>query len=284
VSVKPIQLSLAGLAAAVIVAANLSAQNTGDPWTRVVAFPSACYTSQDQFSAKSQTVIDALTGEISKQNEINHQPGPQPGNTDPFEIARRMQEAMMKDPQAAMKLMETAAATDAASVHAEMAKANQRTVEWQDAEKALRERYQAALTKAYQPLRDQFQALQKRVGGDPNSPFLPELGIPASAYAEHDVIKRSMDKTYGGLCAQWFGANGEMPAFLKRYKDYLLQERIPQGEKTDAQRTMSQAMLGGSSSYKSTTTLEAVEDYMKLATRLFADRENAPRCTASKCN
>lgn len=179
-------------------------------------------------------------------------------------LASRMQEMMMKDPQNAMKYMQTMGATDATATQAEQAQYLQRTQQMEAEEKELLKRYQAALATAYAPARAKFAALRKRLGITEGW-GVGETG-PASNFAEYDALKREADQGYAAMCAQWFGASGSMQAFLKRYKDYLVKERIPADEKPDAQALANYAMFDiPAESYRSTAKHRAVEDYLNLA-------------------
>ena len=56
---------------------------------------------------------------------------------------------------------------------------------------------------------------------------------------------------------------------MQRYKDWLGQERVPHYEKYDESRTASYAMMNTpTASYKSTATMEALEDYLTREYRI----------------
>ena len=48
---------------------------------------------------------------------------------------------------------------------------------------------------------------------------------------EWRVILKDRDTGYAANCAQWWSATGPIQAYMKRYKDYLVQERIPYEKK-----------------------------------------------------
>jgi hypothetical protein len=59
---------------------------------------------------------------------------------------------------------------------------------------------------------------------------------------------------------------------------------MPVRPRVDVQTVASYAMTGASSDgYGSTATPEAVEDYLKLAARLFGEREQEARCDGARC-
>ena len=267
------------------VASALGAEPSAGVWARTVALPTACYASQDQFAATNSAALTVVASDASKQQEVNDQIskswGQQEGE-DPMAMAARMQEAMMKDPEAAMKMMQQTAAADPEAAQAATMHYLEREGQMEEEAKGQIKRYQAAVQASLGPPRAHFAALRKRLG-------ITEgwgVGETASdqAYAEYDAIKREADQAYAGMCAQWWGATGSMQAFMKRYKDYLVGERIPHEEKNDSQILATYTLQGvDASTYKSTAKLDAVHDYMKLAERLYGEREQEPRCTATDC-
>jgi hypothetical protein len=275
----------AAAGAAVLLAAVTTAQSAVDPWARTVSLPTVCYSSQDQFSAQSSAALETLAAEHSKQSDINEQIASQVrsvSDQDPMELARRMQENLMKDPQNAQKYMETMGATDPAAMQAAAQHAIDRKIQMDAEEKNILASYKAALQAALAPPRAKFMALRKRLG------IKEGWGVgetaPASVYAEYDALKREADRAYAAFCPQWWGVKGSMQAFLKRYKDYLVKERIPYEEKGDAQRTANYAMVNTpAASYRSLATMDAVQAYMQLADRVYGNRQFEALCTATDC-
>lgn len=275
----------AAAGAALLIAAASTAQSATDPWTRAVALPTACYTSQDQFSAQASTALETLAAERDRQAEINKEIDAQVQSVaeqDPMELARRMQENMMKDPQNAQRYMESLGVTDPNAAHAERMHSLDRRAQWDTEEKNLLASYQAARRAAFMPSHAKFMALRKKLGITEG--WGVGEGASASAYAEYDAIKREADQAYAAFCPQWWGANGSMKAFIARYKNYLVTERIPDEQKTDTQRTASYAMLNTpAGSYRSLATMNAVQDYMKLAQRLYGERQTEAYCKGAAC-
>ena len=76
-----------------------------DPWSRVPAFPTSCY-SNDDFGDKLTKALDAITVDLARQTKINEDIKAKFDAMDMSEKARRMQAFMMKDPQQAMKYMQ----------------------------------------------------------------------------------------------------------------------------------------------------------------------------------
>jgi hypothetical protein len=95
---------LAATCAGLVCAASLNAEPAAtSPWTKVPALPTACYYNGDPVVEKLQAAYDSISADHQRQNDINAQIRDDFNNVDPMEMARRMQENMMKDPQNAAK-------------------------------------------------------------------------------------------------------------------------------------------------------------------------------------
>lgn len=100
--------------------------------------------------------------------------------------------------------------------------------------------------------------------------------------AENHAIQREADRAYQAMCGPWFGATGPMQAYLRKYKDYLVQERIPADEKSDAQKLMQCKMVGiAADAYRSTAKHKAALEYLQVAEELYRAREGKPKCPAA---
>jgi TolA-binding protein len=271
--------------AGVIVAATLHAQPATGSWARVPALPTACYVSQEQddFHRRFDAALEAVQADHDKQNEINDRIRQSAQSVDPMEMARRMQENLMKDPQNAMKYLESVQSLGAQPEHqASAEKEKQLAAE----EKALIERYKTALAKGHAPGNARWDALKKKLGISPDSRSPGESGVPDWAWKEWEVILREWDRAYQATCAQWWNASGPMHAHMKRYRDYLVQERIPYRQKFVDEPTLKNYQMTNVSykGYKSEAEFLAVEDYLKRARRIFSERADRPRCTAKRCD
>ena len=79
------------------------------PWARVPAFPSGCYSAQDDFAAKITAAQATVTRDIAQLDQSNNELKERAKNADvgdPAARAARVQSLLMKDPQAAMKMMQ----------------------------------------------------------------------------------------------------------------------------------------------------------------------------------
>jgi hypothetical protein len=93
------------------------------------------------------------------------------------------------------------------------------------------------------------------------------------------------DQAYQATCPAWFGAGGQVQAYLTRYKDFLTEKRIPAGEVRDRQKvdTYEKIYKTPATTYKSVASHEAVEDYIELAQEMYQWRDARPKCPGGKC-
>ena len=66
------------------------------------------------------------------------------------------------------------------------------------------------------------------------------------------MILRERDQAYQANCATWFSPTGPLQSYLKRYKTFLVQERIPYEKKIlDEPRLEQYQMMGVSTDWVS---------------------------------
>jgi hypothetical protein len=272
----------AGLVCAHALAATPPAA-TG-PWAKVPALPTACYSSQDQWMDQNGAAIDAVQEMLYAQQAANtevEQAANRAMSEDPMAMMQAMQQAMLDDPANAQKMIEKMNQTGEQArdeVPAQQEKEKQIEAE----SKSVLQKYEAALGKSMQPSVARWNALQKKMGYevDPQFPIGPDPSWPSWAWQEWAGIQKDRDAAYVANCAQWWSATGGIQAYMTRYKDYLVQERIPYEKKLiDEARLNNFKMLGVSAEgYRTTTDIEAAIDYMKMASSLYGQRMDNPFC------
>lgn len=279
-----------GLAAALCVSAcalpALAAPPAASPFAKVPPLPTGCYSSQDQWNAKSEEAFDAIQAANYAQDEINSgisQAANEAFSADPMAVANAMTQKMMEDPANAQKYMEQMAAQ---SQQAQTAVPEQHAKEEQfkkDAQ-ALKKQYETALTSAMGAANARFAAVKKRYDGMDGSDLMlryGDPGEPAWLHPERMAILRERDQGYAANCPAWFGATGKVQAFLKRYKDYLVNERIPFQTQFDEAALNNYRSIGVDyAAWRTTTDYDAAKDYIRMAQDLYQMREEKPRCNA----
>jgi hypothetical protein len=233
--------------------------------------------------AKLEQAYASVSAEHAKQTAINEKIREEYNNIDPMELAQRMQAKMMEDPERAQQYMQLIQSLGA-SMQTEVPATSQKETQMQAESKDAIQRYRAAQQKAYGPANARWKVLTQKLGAPESAGGIDDPSTPDWAYAEQAAIRSEWDKADAAICPQWWGAGGEVHAFMKRYKDWLVQERVPLWEKHDAQTAANYEMVSTpAASYRSLAAMEAAQDYIKLAQQLFGHREWEPRCPNKGC-
>ena len=252
-------------AVAGILAAAPAAQ---DPWARVPKSPTACYSSQDKYNDEIGAAIDAVNQDIYKQQEINTQLNEKLNNLDPMEQASRMQTYMMENPEEVTRLMEWTQ-TGLPEGQAEAARESENEEALTAELKDIQSRYEAAFEKSLGPLYARLSAL-----GISESSATPELTAQGMA-----IIKQ-INAAYEKACPEWWGATGHFHAWLKKYKDHLVNNRIPHRERGEAMKMTQFKVMGiPADAFRPTVAMETVVLYMNEALAIFEGREINPKTT-----
>ena len=283
------QISLLAIVAILVCGSALAASPAAsDPWSKVPALPTACYSSQDHWWEQNSTAIDAVNKDLVRQSAINEaiqKKADAMASDDPMALAQRMQQAMMNDPQNAQKYMQQAMQKGQQATTTVPAQDDkEKTLEAESA--SVMKQYKVALDKALVPSNARSDALGKKLAAMGFSGE-GEAEYPPWAIAESNAILKDHDRAYAANCAQWWSATGPIHAYMQRYKNYLVSERIPSRKKLgDESALENYKMLNVSSEgWRTTTDYEAAVDYMKVASKLFDKRDQAPQCgPGNNCN
>ena len=276
------RLLAATLSAFLCLPAVPQAATAADPWAKVPAAPTACYSGQDQYFEQNDAALAAVNVDHEKQKEINtaiSESFNQAMSENPMAMAQAMQQAMMSDPQGAQKYMERMMAQGTAA-QTEIPASLEKEKQIENEGKSVIKQYQAALKTAHGPGDARWTALKKKYGlpDDANGPG--ESGVPDWVWVEWGAILREWDRGYQANCATWWSPTGPIQSYLKHYKTFLVGERIPYEKKNlddivlEQYRMLSVPTTG----YRTVADYDAVEDYLRMARSLFGERANAPRC------
>ncbi|MEX1994766.1 MAG: hypothetical protein WD929_08890 [Steroidobacteraceae bacterium] len=253
------------------------------PWAKVPPLSTACYQGTDPFVARLDAALTAVNAARTRQQAANQTIEDEYQRIEPMEMASRMQQWMMSNPQAAMKYMQGVQAVGE-DFHAKSPAINTATMRFSAEEKDLIKRYQAALKAAYAPAQARHNALKTKIGTPVEYPSVKDPGTPGWAMAEEDVIMGELDQAYAALCPQWWGATAPIHAWLKTYRTWLTQEWVPYADNLGSQNAQTYAIMGTpSASWRATSAEEAAIKYLEAAQRLFAERREKPRCSAGAC-
>lgn len=253
------------------------------PWAKVPAFPTVCYAGNDPFVTKIEAAKNAVQADVENQTAVNATIEENYRNIDPMEMATRMQQWMMSNPQEATRYMQAAQSMGQSQdqlqeLLAEEGKFNEEM-------QGLPTRYQSALKQAYAPAEARQAALNKKIEAAGQCEGMHEgCRMTDANWAEHDAIQRQRDTAYQASCAQYFGATGQVPGYLKRYRDWLVTKRIPFSQRgADARLAQFAMMNTPAASWQSTDAGEQAVKYMGVAESLYRQRDSEPNCTAAGC-
>ena len=253
------------------------------PWAKAPALTTTCFYGADPFPAKLDAALAAVKAGRDNQLAVNQKIEEEYKSIDPMEMANRMQQWMMSNPQEATKYLQgiQAVGEDFNARMPEISAAQQR---FRDEEAALIKRYKAALDTAYAPGYARFTALKQKLGVDPAYPSVKDPGTPDWAMVEENVIMRDLDKAYAATCPQWWGAAGPVHAWLKTYRDWITNTYIPFNDRLSSQNAQTYAIMGTpSAAWKAVSDYDGVIMYLEAVGRVFMERREKPRCDATDC-
>lgn len=252
------------------------------PWAKVPALPTACYSSQDQWIDQVNTALAAVQEDHSRQNDANTAVEMRLNKVmqeNPMAMAQAMQQAMMSDPQNAQRIMQQMTQTGE-QAQTEIPGQAQKDAQFQAESKTVIKQYYAALNTAYGAGDARWKALKKKAGYEPDAIGPGETGVADWIWAEWDLVIRDWKAGYQANCAQWFSPTGPIRAYLKRYKDYLVNERIPTEKRLIDQPRLDQykMMNVSTTGWRTTSDYDAVENYLRVARDLFDVRKASVEC------
>lgn len=254
------------------------------PFAKVPPLPTACYTKNETFADRLATARQAVLADRAKQQAINDKIEQDYASLDPMAKAQRMQQWMMENPQEAMKVMQanqavgaemTSAAPDLSADESRFA----------NEQKDFVQRYRTAMSQAQAPADARMAALNKKL--EPNGCGFgdAECSIPAWAYTELDAVLRMRDAAYASTCPQWWGASGQVQAFLKQRRDWIVNKYLPLYAKGDEIKLQQFAIMNTpGASWKSTMPHDEAAKYMDTIQQLYQLRLGEPYCTPQACD
>ena len=247
-----------------------------DHWRLIPAPASACF-NDDDFFAKLDAATVSINAEIDKQKATNAAAKEKFDNMDMMEKAQRMQAFMMKNPQAAAKMMQAEQAAGSAAA-ADATSANS-AVQRLDAELTRHNAsFRSAIDAAIRPLRAKQADLIKA-----KSALVGEVQEPmftnTADHAQYVQLIAEENAAAEKACAAFFGANGTYHKWLASYRTEVVDRTVSLGNETDIMIMQMAAMDLPGGGYKSTTGLEQSINYLQKMRTVYGVRPNRAKPT-----
>ena len=242
-----------------LVAAPLMAQS---PWPRVPAFPAVCYTEGDSFPGRIEAAFEANLDAEGRQERINHELDDQLKAVDPAATQSHMMAYMQENP-AGFKAYMAQMAQDPQLAQAATKAHRAKMQGFQKEFDALKANYAAALETTLHPVGVEMMKVLDAASGAPT--------------AERAAAVAKYNSTYKALCEKWI-IRENFPAFLTRFKAYLVGTYLPSLDKRTAMTKTSFEMAGiDSAAYQDTEQFTAVSVYLDYARTAFGLRNRLPQ-------
>ena len=240
------------------VAAPLTAQN---PWTRVPAFPTTCYTSGDPFPEQLEAAMAANQDAIGRQEQINHGLNDQLKSMDRSAMQSKMMAYMQKNPAGFQAYMQ-AAAQDPQVAQAAKEAHLARMKGFQQEFDGILANYNAALKTTLDPV---FADMLRVTDAASNA-----------SNAERAAAVSKYNSTYNALCLKWI-VREDFPAFLTKFKGYMVGIYLPSLDGQTAMEKTALEMAGiNTSEYQPTDAMQAVARHMEYVRAAFGLRQAKP--------
>ena len=267
---------LAAVLAGLAFAAASAAPPAADPWASVPPRPETIFEGVDNYSEKMWTVTEPLQKARDRQAAINSELTDRIKAIDPMQLAAKMQEYMMQNPQEAAKIMQEAQSAGTEGTAAEVA-ANDQFNALKAEEETLLARYKAALAQAVAPIDAKFKDLDVRAQKD--LVVAGESWVYAPwAVKEYDALALQRNAAVERVCKDWWSpSSGLLPAWLDRVRDLFKARQVTRERMDNAGVGINVHLVETPAApYKSTAAYDLVIQYLQEVKELYAKRERWP--------
>lgn len=243
-----------------------------DPWSRVPALPTACYSESDHFSDQALAASEALNEEKNRQQVINDALAQQLAEVDPMDQQQRMMTFLMENPEQAQKYMES------------LQMGGQQIQELVP-EMADRDRQ---LTLQLDELSARYKAEQEQLAASHAKKLeayyaQAEKGCTEATIARANALVREENAAYEQLCAAWW-VQGPFHDWFAEFRQFKHESAAEWDLQADSQALNYRVMGIDADAYRPTQGLEAPVEYLRRAALVFSKRRVAPnRQTVTEC-
>lgn len=238
-----------------------------DPWALVPPLPSACYDEQDGYMAKVAAATATLDEEILAQDAINNSANEQlatMSEADPFEMAQRMQEYMMNNPEGATKMMEDLYSTGQTYYEDFTADAER--------ERALKVPLDDLVARYRAEFAEIRAARDAKLAALPTDEDAAEFYWTKEALAQLPAINQQTDAAYAKVCAEWW-QDQPFAAPLAEFRTFLANEHVPAQDESFRRNKQQWDIQGvDTSEFQSTAAMAATRNYLQQLQLIYQER------------
>ena len=244
-------------------------QSTRPEWKLVPTLPVGALYRDDGFEGKAQEAGQAAIAAKDQQDALNSKIREKFDAMDMAEKAQRMQAWMMKDPQAASKMLGASADADGATAAAEElnATAERLTKQLESNKKA----FDTAVDAALKPVLAKEEAYVKAKGiviGEAQEYVFTK----DADYAGYVAIVNERNATYEKASAPFYGANGVMHRWLQE-RSGLSEKSLAANERGNAAAVQQFAIMDTpSGGYRTTGGYDVVREYLRNLSEVASHR------------
>ena len=250
----------AALAAGLALGTQAVAQGTSSAmWKLVPAMPAACF-ADDGFDGKAGEAQQAAIAAKDQQDAFNAKIREQFDKMDMMEKAQRMQAWMMKNPQAASRMLEASAgAGDAgAAIVEEVKAAGERLDKELEGHKKA---FDTAIDRAVQPVDARIDALIKTKTRQTQVDAVFTTDADWSAYV---ALVNERNAAYEKACTPFFGAGGTFHRWMAAFRSEVSDKLIAAEESGNAAQLQQFAIMDTpSGGYRTTGGYDVVREYLR---------------------
>lgn len=245
-------------------------QGSRPEWKIVPTMPPGSWYRDDGFEGKAQEAEQAAIAAKHAQDGLNSKIREQFDKMDMMEKGQRMQAWMMKNPQAASKMLEASADGGGATATAEELQA---TAERLDKElEGHKKAFDAAVDAALKPVLAKEEAYNKAkgvvVGEAQQYVFTNDAD-----YAGYVAIVNEQNAAYEKAAAPFYGANGVMYRWLQEFRSEVTEKALAAMERGEALQAQQFAIMDTpSGGYRSSSGYDAVRVYLRNLSQVASHR------------
>ena len=244
-------------------------QSARPEWKLVPTLSAGAWYRDDGFEGKAQEAEQAAIAAKDAQDELNSRIREKFDAMDMTEKAQRMQAWMMKNPQAASKMLEASSdAGGAASIAEEMKATGERLTRQLESNKKA---FDAAVDAALKPVLAKEEAYVKAkgivVGEAQEYVFTNDAD-----YAGYVAIVNERNAAYEKASAAFYGANGVMHKWLQERAE-MTEKSLAAEERGNAAAVQQFAIMDTpSGGYRTTGGYDVVREYLRNLSEVASQR------------